>query len=120
VVSTARPTSPSLRHCISPYSIRPPEYRANNSRNYILDNLINGLTKESNNKDGKNVIDKGKAKNYSNRSNGSNNMYNNNSRDGNSSSSDKDNKVCGCMGRQGLLTPINSQLKIKRAAKHYL
>ena len=106
--STIRPTSPFPRHCISPYNTRLLEYRANNSCNYILDNFINGLTKESNNKDSDNVTDEGKAKNYSDRSNNSNDTDNNDSGNGNSSSSDKDNKVYGYTGRRGLLTPINS------------
>jgi hypothetical protein len=93
---------------MSPYNTRPLEDRANNSYNYILDDLINGLAKESNNKDGENVIDKGKAKNYSDGSDNSDNTDNNNSGDGNSSDSDKGNKACGYVGRQGLLTPITS------------
>ena len=52
-------------------------------------------------------MDKGKAKNYSDGSNNSGNTVNNNARDGNSSSSDKGNKVRGCVGRQELLTPIS-------------
>ena len=84
---------------MSPYNTRPLEDRANNSYNYILGNLVNGLAKESNNKDGKNIIDKGKAKNYNNRSNNSNNTGNNNSRDSNSSNSNKGNKARGYIGR---------------------
>ena len=80
---------------MSPCDTRLLEDRANNSYNYILDNLINGLAKESNNKDSKNVIDKGKAKNYSNRSNNSNDTDNNNSKDGNSSDSNKGSKAYG-------------------------
>ena len=99
MVSTTWPTSPSPQHCISPYNTRPPEYRANNSYNYILDNFINGLTKESKNKDSKNVTDKGKAKNYSDRSDDSNNTDNNNFGDSNSSSSNEDNEACGYAGR---------------------
>jgi len=93
---------------MSPYNTGPLEYRANGSYNYILDNLVNSLTEESNNKDGENVTDKGKAENYSNGSNDSDNIDNNNSRDGDSSSSDEDNKARGCIGRQELPTPINS------------
>jgi hypothetical protein len=84
---------------MSPYNTRPLENRANNSYNYILNNLINSLAKESNNKDSKNVIDKGKAKNYSNGSNNSDDTDNNNSRDSNSSNSNKGNKTYGCIGR---------------------
>jgi len=80
---------------MSPRNTKPPENRANNSYNYILDNLINSLAKESNNKDNKNVIDKDKAKNYSNKSNNSNNTDNNNSRDSNSSNSNKGNRARG-------------------------
>ncbi|XTI86891.1 hypothetical protein V2W45_1329655 [Cenococcum geophilum] len=97
--STTRPTSPSPRHYISPYNTKPLEYRANNSYNYILDNLINGLTKESNNKDGNNITDKDKAKNYSDGSNNSNNTDNNDFRDSNSSSSNKDNEARGYTGQ---------------------
>jgi hypothetical protein len=75
---------------MSPRNTRLLEDRANNSYNYILDNLINGLAKESNNKD---------SKNYSNGSNNSNNIDNNNSRDSNSSNSNKGNKARGYIGR---------------------
>ena len=80
------------------YNTKLLKYRANNSYNYILDNFINGLIKESNNKDGENVTDKGKAENYSDESDNSNNTDDNDSRDGNSSSSDKDNKAYRYMG----------------------
>jgi len=93
---------------MSPYDIRPLEDRANNSCNYILDGLINGLAKESNNKDGKNVVDKGKAKNYSDGSNDSDDTDDDDFRDSDSSDSDKGNKARGCVGRRGLLTPITS------------
>jgi len=93
---------------MSPYNTKPPEYRANSSYNYILDDLINGLTKESDNKDGENVINKGKAGNYGNGSNNSDDTDNNDSRDGNSSSSNKDNKAYRYIGRRELLTPITS------------
>ena len=93
---------------MSSYNTGPLEYRTNNSCNYILDDLINGLTKESDNKDGDNVTDEGKAKNYSDGSNNSSNTDNNNSRNSNSNSSNKDNKAYGCVGQQGLPTPINS------------
>ena len=83
---------------MSLYNTKPPENRANNSCNYILDNFINSLAKKSNNKDSENVMDKGKAKNYSNGSDNSNNTDDNNSGDSNSSSSNKDNKVYGCVG----------------------
>jgi len=108
VVSTARPTSFFPRHRISLYNTRLPEYRSNNSYNYILDDFVNGLTKESDSKDSKNVTDKGKAENYSNGSNNSNNTDNNDSGDGNSSNNDEDNEARGCIGRRGLPTPINS------------
>ena len=89
---------------MSPCDTRLLEDGVNNSCNYILDNLVNSLAEESNNKDSENVIDKGKAENYSNGSNNSNNMDNNNSRNSNSSDSNKGNKAHGC----GLLTPITS------------
>jgi len=107
-VVSIRPTSSSPQHYISPHNTGPPEDGTNNNYNYILDDLVNGLAKESDNKDGKNVIDKGKAENYSNRSNNSDDIDNNNSRDGNSSDSNKGNKAHGYIGRQELPTPITS------------
>jgi len=121
VVFAARPTSSSPWHYISPRDTGLLEDRANNSRNYIPDNLVNGLAEESNNKDGENVIDKGKAENYSDGSgdsdntdndnpgdSGSDDTDNNNFGDGNSSNSDKGNKAYGCIGRRRLPTPITS------------
>ena len=96
---------------------RPLENRANNSCNYILDNLINGLAKESNNKDSENVVDKGKAENYSDGSDDSDDI---DDVDFDSSDSGKGNKARGCVGRRGLLTSITSQLRTKRAVKHHL
>ena len=62
-------TSPLPRHSSSPRKTGPPQDRASNSRNYILDDLVNGLAEESNhsdnNEDGENIMDEGKAKNYS-------------------------------------------------------
>ena len=107
-VSTTRRTSPSPRHYMSPRDTRPLEDRANNSRNYILDDFVNGLAKESDNEDGENVIDEGKAENYSDGSNNSNDTDNDDSRDGNSSDSNEGNEARGCIGRRGLLTPITS------------
>jgi hypothetical protein len=104
VVSTTRPTSSSPQHYISPRDTRPLEDRANNSCNYILDNLINGLAKKSDNKDsknikdGKNVIDEGKAKNYSDGFIFIFFFYNHDSRDSNSSDSNKGNKARGYIG----------------------
>jgi len=46
-------------------------------------------------------------------------MDNSDSGDGDSNSSDEDNEARGCVGRRGLLTPITSQLKAKRAVKYY-
>ena len=74
---------------MSPYNTKPLEDRVNNNCNYILDNFVNGLTKESDNKNSKNVIDKGKAENNSNKSNNSNNINDNNSNNSNSSNSDE-------------------------------
>ena len=93
---------------MSPCNTRLLEDRANNSCNYILDNLINGLAKESDNKDGENVIDKGKAENYSNGSNNSDDTDDNDSKDSDSSNSNKGSEAHGYVGRQGLLTPITS------------
>ena len=108
MVSTTQPINSSPWHYISPRNTRPPENRANNNYNYILNNLANGLAEESDNEDGKNIVDKGKAKNYSNGSDNSNNTDNNNSRDSNSSDSNKGNKAYRYIGRQELLTPITS------------
>jgi len=73
---------------------------ANDSCNYILNNIVNGLAKESNNnKDGKNVIDEGKAKNYSDGSDNSGDIDNNDSGDNNSSNNNKGNKTYRCAGR---------------------
>ena len=98
---------------------KPPENGANNSRNYILDNLVNSLAKESNNKDGKNIIDKSKAKNNSNGSDNSNNTNNNNSSNSNSSNSNEGDEARRYIKWQRLLTPITSQLKTKCTAKYY-
>ena len=105
---------------MSPCNTGPPEDGTNNSCNYILDNLANGLAEESDNKNSENIVDKGKAKNYSNRSDNSDNIDNNNFGDGDSSNSNKGNKACGCAGQQELPTPITSQLRTKCAVKHYL
>jgi len=78
------------------------------SYNYILNNFINDLAEESDNKDSKNVMDKGKAENYSNKSSDSNNTDDNNFKDGDSSNNNKGNKACGYAGRQKLPTPITS------------
>jgi len=86
---------------MSPRNTRPLENGANNSRNYILDDLINNLVEKSNNKDGENVMDKGKAENYSDGSDDSDNSDDtddDNFRDNNSSNSDKGNKARGCVG----------------------
>ena len=80
------------------YNTKPLKNGANNSRNYILNNLINGLAEESDNKNSKNIINKGKAKNNSNKSNNSNNIDNNNSSNNNSSNNNKGNKACKYIG----------------------
>ena len=104
---------------MSPRDTEPLENRANDSRNYILDDLVNGLTEESNNKNGENVIDKGKAENNSDKSNNSNDTDNDNSSNSNSSNSNKGDKACRYTGWRELLTPITSQLKIKCTVKYY-
>jgi hypothetical protein len=83
---------------MSPRNTKPLKDGANDSHNYILDNFINSLAEESNNKNGKNIIDKGKAKNNSNGSNNSDNTDNNNSRDSNSSNSDEGDKAYRYIG----------------------
>ena len=103
------PTSLSPWHCTSPRDTGLLQDGANNSCNYILDDLINGLAKESdNNEDGENVIDKGKAKNYSDGSNDSGDTDDNDFGDGNSSGNNKDNEARRYIRRQELPTPINS------------
>ena len=104
---------------MSLYDTRLSEDRVNNSCNYILDNLVNSLAEESNNKDGENVIDEGKAENDSDGSNNSDNTDDDDSGDSNSSNSDKGDEAHGCVGWRGLLTPITSQLKTKCAVKYY-
>ena len=93
---------------MSPHNTRLLEDGANNSYNYILDDLVNSLTKESNNKDGENIIDKGKAKNNSDGNNNSNNTDNNNSSNSNSSNSNKGDKACRYIRWQKLPTPITN------------
>jgi len=73
-----------------------------------LDNFINSLVKKSNNKDSKNVMDEGKAGNYSDESNNSDDIDNNDFGDSDSSNNNKGNKACRCAGRQELLTFIIS------------
>jgi hypothetical protein len=75
-------------------------------------------------------MDKVKAKNCNDRSDDSGDINNDdaknsnssdsNSSDSNSSDSDKGNKAYRCVGRWGLLAPINSKLKLKYAVKYYL
>ena len=120
-VSAARPTSPSPRHYTSPRDTGPPEDGANDSRNYILDDLVNSLAEESdNNEDGENVMDEGKAENYSDGSDDSDDTGDDDSGDSDSSGSDEGNEARGCAGRRGLPTLINGQSKTKRAAKPHL
>ena len=78
---------------MSPCDTGPPENGANDSHNYILNNLVNGLAEESDNKNGENVIDKGKAENNSDGSNNSNNTDNDDSGNSNSSNSNEGNKA---------------------------
>ena len=93
---------------MSPRDTKLPEDRANNSRNYILDDLVKSLAKESNNKDGENVINKGKAENNSDGSNDSDDMDDNDFSDSNSSDNNEGDKACGYIGWQRLPTPITS------------
>jgi hypothetical protein len=93
---------------MSSRNTKPLENRANNSYNYILNNFVNGLAKKGNNKNGENVINKGKTKNNSDGSDDSNNIDNDDFGDGDSSNSNKSNKACGCIGWRGLPTPITS------------
>ena len=78
---------------MSPYDTKPLKDGANNSCNYILDNLVNGLAEESNNKDGENIINKGKAKNNSNGSDNSDDIDDDDSNNSNSSNSNKGDKA---------------------------
>ena len=79
----------------------------------------------NNNKDGKNNIDKGKAKNYNNKSYNSsdtdnNDSKNSNSSDNNSSDSNKGNKAHKYIRQQELPVPISSRLKLKYIIKYCL
>jgi len=65
-------------------------------------------------------MDEGKAENYSDGSNNSDDTGDDDSGDSDSSGSDEGNKARGCIGQRGLPTLINSQLKTKRTAKPYL
>lgn len=65
-------------------------------------------------------MDEGKAENYSDGSDDSDDTDDDDSWDGDSSDSDEGNEARGYAGQRGLPTPITSQLKTKRAAKHYL
>jgi hypothetical protein len=98
--SATRPISPLLQQSLSSRNFRPPQDK------------VNGLAEKcdysDNNKDSKNVMDEGKAKNYSDGSDNSGDTVNDNAGDGNSSSSDEGNEVRGCAGRQGLPTLISS------------
>ena len=85
MISTAQPTSPSPQHCLSLCNTGSPQNGANDSYNHILDDFVNSLVEESNNKDGKNIMDKGKAKNYSD------NTDNNNAGDGDHSNNNSNN-----------------------------
>ncbi|OCL04048.1 hypothetical protein AOQ84DRAFT_417177 [Glonium stellatum] len=119
---SVRPTSPSPRHSPFPRDTGPPQDRAGNSRNHILEGLVNGLAEESdhsdNNKDGENIMDEGKAENYSDGSDDSGDT-DDDAGDGDSDS-DEGNEARGCAGRRGSPTPISGQSKPKRAAKHHL
>ena len=130
------PTSPSLQQSSFSYNIGPPQDN--------LNDLVNSSAKEYNynndNKNGENIIDKSKAKNCNNRSDGSGDIDDNNagdgdssdsdssngnssdsnSSDGNSSDSDEGNKTYRCIGQRGSLAPISNRLKPKRAIKYYL
>ena len=87
-----RPISPLLQQSLSFYNIR------------LLQNKVNSLFKKcnhsNNNKDSKNIVDKGKAKNYSNGSDNSGNTVNNDVGDGDSSNSNNSNEAYGCVGRR--------------------
>ena len=81
-----------------------------------MQDKINGLAKKcdysNNNKDSENVIDKGKAKNYSDGSNDSGNMVNDDAKDGDgdggdSSDSDNGSKARGYTGRRESPTSIS-------------
>jgi hypothetical protein len=65
-------------------------------------------------------VDKGNAENYNYKSDDSGNTDNNGAGDGDSSDSDKGNKAYGYIGQRGLLAPISSKLKPKRAVKYCL
>ena len=83
---------------MSPYNTKLLENGVNDSCNYILNDLVNSLTEESNNKDSENVIDENKAKNNSNRSNNSNNTDDNDSGNSNSNNNNKGDKAYKYIG----------------------
>jgi hypothetical protein len=91
---------------MSSYNTKLLENGANDSYNYILNNLVNGLAKKSDNKNSKNVINKGKAKNNSDRNDNSNNTDDNNFKDSDSSNSNKSDKAYRCTEWQKLPTLI--------------
>jgi hypothetical protein len=62
-------------------------------------------------------MDKGNAENYNYGSDDSGDTDNDDAGDSNSSDSDEGNKAYGYVGQRGLLVPICSRLKPKRAAK---
>ena len=93
---------------MSPYNTELLENRVNNSCNYILDDLVNSLAKESDNKNSKNIMDKGKAENNSNGSNNSDNTNDNDFGNSNSSDSNKGDEARRYIKWQRLPTPITS------------
>jgi len=65
-------------------------------------------------------VDKGNAENCNYRSDDSGNIDNNDAGDGDSSDSNKGNEAYGCVRQRGLLAPVSSKSKPKRAVKYYL
>ena len=121
MASATRPTSPLLYQSSSSRDIGLPQDN--------LDDLVNGLAEEynhnSNNENGENVVDEGKAKNCNDRSNGSGDTDDDDARDGDSSNSDssdsdKGNKAYGYTGRRRSLAPVGGRLEPKHAAKYHL
>lgn len=110
--SATRPTSPFLQQPSSSRDIGPPQDKVNGP--------AEKCDHSDDNKDGENVMDEGKAKNYSNGSDDSSDTVDDNAGDGDSSDSDNGNEARGCAGRRESPTFISGQSKLKRAAKHHL
>jgi hypothetical protein len=115
--SATRPISPLLQQSSSSRDIGPPQDKVNGS--------AEKCDHSDDNKDGENVMDEGKAKNYCDGSDDSGDTVDDDAGDGDgdggdSSDSDNGSEARGCAGRRESPTFISGQSKLKRAAKHHL